>query len=344
MGQEPGTGKVTPGIDAGFLSGVVKALAGNPPLVLIFGVVTVIFVTVGTALGAVWLGIAVILSLVLVFLAVWMSLRQQRSVVLPSTEAAQGVAARVEHRAVVEALLEGICDPRQDVYFVYSSLTAAELVDHGGQNITHLLDDDERRITTLYDVQGISAVEALVREARRDPGGGSEGEERLHHVNGFLWDNQWLGHHVLLIGGPSANPSTLTVLDTSGSPFGFALKPTRRRDSLPQITEGSGQYGPWPPEPEKGGPGRPPTDYGILAKFKKRQRDTEVVYLIAAGLGSHGTLGACMFLHDNVEDLHRSFGSDSFVCVIAAPEGQPQEARKEIAAVLRDAEWRFTQA
>src|SRR5215207_8855034 len=63
----------------------------------------------------------------------------------------------------------------QDVYFVYSSLTAAGLVDHSGQDITHLLDEDERRITTLYDVQGISAVEALVREARRDPGGGSEG-------------------------------------------------------------------------------------------------------------------------------------------------------------------------
>jgi hypothetical protein len=39
VGQEPGTGKVTPGIDAGFLSGVVRALAGSPPLVLIFGVV-----------------------------------------------------------------------------------------------------------------------------------------------------------------------------------------------------------------------------------------------------------------------------------------------------------------
>jgi hypothetical protein len=260
VGQEPGTGKVTPGIDAGFLSGVVKALAGNPPLVLIFGVVTVIFVTVGTALGAVWLGLAVILSLVLVFVAVWLSLRQQRSVVLPSAEEAQGVAARVEHRTVVGALLEGICDPEQDVYFVYSSLTAAELVDHGGRNITNLLDEDERRITTLYDVRGISAVEALVREARRDPRGGSEGEERLHHVNGFLWDNQWLDHHVLLIGGPSPNPSTLTVLDTSVSPFGFAVNPTRRGDSPPQITEASGKYGPWPPDQGTRGPGRPSTD------------------------------------------------------------------------------------
>jgi hypothetical protein len=352
MANDPDPGKVRAGVDKTFFGHVVDALSGQPVFVLVFAVAVVIFTVVGASLSGTWLGVSVVGTLVLVAFTVLMSYRQlakdkDRSVILPSRAEARRVVDRERRREEARALLEGIADPEADVFLVYSSLLATELQAHDGRSITHQLSEEERQITTLFDVQGISGLESLVREARGGSVSEMEEEDRLHRVSAFSWVYEWLSHNVVLVGGPSANPNTVEVMESSGCPFRFgeSRRTPRGRKRLPQIEETSGRYGPWPPDPwAKQRPGQQ-VDYGILAKLKKTRPGREqVIYLVVAGLGSYGTLATCTYLQDNVDTLYSDFRGDPFACVIAAPESQPQDGRREVAAVLRDGQWRFTEA
>jgi hypothetical protein len=218
--------------------------------------------------------------------------RKRTSIPTESVEQKERLDGVPEEELAIRSLFGGLVANDSETYFVYSSTIANELHDHQGRPIQ--LNQDERHVTTIYDVRGISKIHSLLDVA---------GKNKLLNVRTAenfppdAWDC-----NLILIGSRNANPLTEEVLEEQGPPFRFA-------PDMRSIVAGTAR---WPADAAEA----EEFDFAIVAKLTKKVGDDTRVRLVAAGIGAVGTLGACHYLQTNVVELHRRFGEAPFACVL----------------------------
>lgn len=221
-------------------------------------------------------------------------------------------------------MFEGLAGDETPLYFVYSSTAVDGFRDREGQPIPHDFRTEERFVTTIRDAAGIAKIHSLLQLG---------GKTKNIHVltSEQLREDDWESN-LILTGSPNSNPSTGHALAGYSSPLLFsadmkaieeslalpnsAHKSGRRRRKLSRLEpEGTDETTlRWPSDAEAG---NEELDYAMIVKIKVSRGATESVYLVLAGIGPTGTLGACHYLERNLIEIYRRVKSSPFAFVIS---------------------------
>ncbi|HEV2754299.1 MAG TPA: hypothetical protein VG318_00790 [Actinomycetota bacterium] len=219
--------------------------------------------------------------------------RKRRSIPTASVEQKERLADVPAEELAIRGLFGALVANDRETYFVYSSTVANELRDHEGNPIQ--LNENERHVTTIFDVRAISKIHSLLDIA---------GKKKLLQIKtaANFPEDAW-GCNLILIGSRNANPVTEEALEDLKPPFRFS-------PDMKSIVAGATKK--WPADDAEA----KDFDFAIVAKLTKKVGEDSCVRLVAAGIGAVGTLGACHYLQTNVVALHQRFGGAPFACVV----------------------------
>ncbi len=280
---------------------VINGLKREPAYLLAFSLALLIF-TMGKDirenqwLAALMIGGAFGLTAFSIYLV---EITKRTSLYLSSQEERHSLSDLRGQRNAIRVVFEGLVDDQNPRCIVYSNTPVKQFFDHEGNEIEFPFKEEEKRVTTIPDTQGIARIHTLLHL------GGKTELPRVLTAQDFT-PQDW-GSNLILIGSPNSNPKTADALQNFGSPFRFSndMKSVVALDS----TEGS-----WPNSLQETGE----LDYGIIVKLKlSMERETQRVYFVLAGIGPIGTLACCHFLYRNIELIHEKFTDSPFAYVVS---------------------------
>jgi hypothetical protein len=279
--------------DPGWIGSAVKELARVPAYLLIFVLALAPAITGSDP-------VVTIVTLVIAAVVVGVvELGRRRQI--PAMDAGQakrlGGLNLPAREAAVQTVLEGIVDPEAELDFMYASAPVDGYTRQDGKKTVYPFDDRDKQVTPILDAQGVAYVQSLLNLAGKRA-------EKVRIITTREWRDEFWLNNLILLGSPNASNQMEPAAEITGCPYSFNADVTA-------VLDPEGHR--WPESPER----LVEEDFAILAKGKRRIPDgSELTYLIIAGIGPSGTLGACYYLWSNIIALADRFGSAPFATVL----------------------------